>query len=490
MKRGTIVLVLLLVGSAAGAAARTPIEPRDEIASIPDDHLVLVGRVVHIENAPAGLPGGPLPLVTFAVLRPLRGAPADTVRGFGYNTFLRKDDGGWATSATSDAPWLLPDDLVLVSLQAFTREVGGRERTLNRVRTVFFLDRDDLRDGSPLYRHSTFVGLRDRPVPATDDLETLLRAFKAPPSRPTGVTLGQAQEMIRCPLPPVPRTPVPHAQTGPRFSFWGNLPEAMPDHEPDPGRRHPPLPIPEIDVRSGWSVQPDQPLFLLRAGRLAGAGRVGAIWRGWWPRAGDDRIAYFTALGLPDSVVPRVPAGEDFFPNRQDPDYDFYVMGCTRIAVVLSDTVPLPPQLDIHAAICGLGPRLYLDGRDFQELCTLDAEGRIVPPTTRELADHLAGEGALSLLEVASQSGLRFDLLVCAPVPGRTGGSYIVVFDADGRRSGAIKGCLDAILEIDGGLHLVMREASWGSGAWGYRVFRLDELGTPILAHADASWST
>lgn len=490
VKRGAIVLALLLICSAGAKAARIPIEPRDEIASIPGDHLVLVGRVVHIENAPAGLPGGPLPLVTFAVVRPLRGVPADTVRGFGYNTFLRQGDGEWAASATSDAPWLLPDDLVLVSLQAFTREVEGRERTLNRVRTVFFLDGDDLRDGSPLYRHSTFAGLRDRPVPATDDLETLLRAYKAPPSRPIGVTLGQADEMIRCPLPPVPRSLAPKAQTGPRFSFWGNLPEAVPDHEPDPGRQHPPLPVPETDLRSAWSVRPDEPLFLLRGGRLAGTGRVGAIWRGWWPRAGDDRIAYFTPVGLPDSVVPRVPAGEDFFPNREDPDYDFYVMGCTRIAVVLSDTLPVPPQLDLHAAVCGLESRRTIDGREFQELRALDAEGRIVPPTTRELADHLAGKGAFSLLEVANQGGQRFDLLVCSPVPGRTGGSFVVVFGADGRRSGAIKGCLDTILEIDGGLHLVVRDGSYGSGAWGYGVYRLDELGTPILVHADGFWST
>ncbi len=487
---GLLLLIPVLAASPAVASSGVYENAADEIVSIPEDNLIIVGRVVHMENTADFLAGGPLPNITFAVLRTLRGAAADTITGLGYNTFFRPASGEWLTKAVTGAPWLLPDDVAFVALQEFTREVDGQKRTLNRIRTVYFLDGEDLRDESPLYRNSTLADGRDRPLPDTDDLEVLLRAFKSPPSRPAGITLGQAGELVGCPLPRIRDAYAPAATGEPRFAFYGNLPEAVPERDPDPAHQHPPAPVPQDDVKATWHAQPGEPLFLVRDGRIVAAGQVGAIHRGWWPRAGGDRIAYFQTVGLPDSLATIIPAEDNFFPRSNDGGYDLQVIGRQRLAIVVPDTATVPTDFDLHAAVCGLEPGRVLDPRAYPELCSQDTSGRIVPPATATLVDHLAGEGAFSVLDAASSSGRRVRILRCTPTPDSAAGAFSVLYAADGRRAGAIKGTLDVILDLDGWFYLVAREAQWGSGLWRYRVYRLDDFGEPRLVYTDSSWST
>ena len=484
---------LLVLGTALGLstalawgsvpAYRNPV---DVLSAIPADETVIVGRVVRVRNTDRF--GDIKPLITFAVRRTLRGAARDTNTALGFNTFAQMPDGRWLTVGTGGAQWFFPDEAALVALREYRAAGADSSRSYWRIRTAYFLEGDSVGDGQPLYGYSGYRRLPVWEEPRTDDLETLLRAHRDHPSAQVSVTLGQARDLIACPVPPITRMAPPN--DAPRFSFWGNRPDALPPREPDFDRRRPPQPVAAPDVRKGWGAEPGEPLFLVRGGRIVAAGRVGTIFRGWWARAGDDRLAYFTPAGLPDTVMTAAPGQDNFFPKKWTADYDLYVLGRRHLAVVSPDTLPLPDGFDLSAAVCGLVAGRIIDPGDFPDICPPDSLGRNVAPPPAAWVSYLRSTGRVSLLRATGSAGRRTTILRCAPVGDRVAGAFCAVLAADGARIAAIRGTLDTMLDIEGDLYLVMRDARSGTGAWGYSVYRVDEAGQVRLVFEDSSWST
>lgn len=109
------------------------------------------------------------------------------------------------------------------------------------------------------------------------------------------------------------------------FSFWRNLPETPPLL----GYMTTPQPLEDDAIAEVGPVRPERAVTLVRNGRVVAHGRIDRIYAALVPRAGDDRMLYFTISGLPDSVG--VSNGPPRFPDSNDNVYDLYIIGDARV---------------------------------------------------------------------------------------------------------------------------------------------------------------
>ncbi|MBK9305327.1 MAG: hypothetical protein IPM94_16065 [bacterium] len=111
----------------------------------------------------------------------------------------------------------------------------------------------------------------------------------------------------------------------PSFSVWRILAEAPRGLE----YREDQIPLEEGLASQCCSIRPGQSVTLIRGGKVFGPGTVEHLFASQVPRAGDDRMLYFSASGFPDSVGGY--GGPPTFPRRSDVLYDLFVVGSRSV---------------------------------------------------------------------------------------------------------------------------------------------------------------
>ena len=111
----------------------------------------------------------------------------------------------------------------------------------------------------------------------------------------------------------------------PIFCFWRRLPRVSGPFEYQKAL----TPLPSEVAAQCCSVHPGQALAIVRNGRIVASGEVDQLYAALVPRAGDDRMLFFSVSGLPDSVG--VSSGPPPFPKPDASTHDLYVVGAVSV---------------------------------------------------------------------------------------------------------------------------------------------------------------
>lgn len=279
----------------------------------------------------------------------------------------------------------------------------------------------------------------------------------------------------------------------PEFSFWGNLPEAVSIVE----GTEPPAPLP-TSLRTRCRIQTGERLTLIRGGRILGRGQVGELYGGSIPGAGDDRVVFFEAAGLPDSIDVRCNRG---WPLPYDPDddkrtpliynqsYNLFVVGPHDVDFADTDTLAMPRTIDLRETISWLLGEGTVSPVEFHR-SGVGERGSLAMPDTNAAVAWLEAETDLGMQRLRGPLASPVFVLTCRSSVHRFGPYFSVFYSEDFMERHAVRGELDMILRVDDALYAIVRDGQAESGAWSYVVYRLEDAGRVQRVYTDGSWST
>ncbi len=277
------------------------------------------------------------------------------------------------------------------------------------------------------------------------------------------------------------------AEDAPAFSFWRNLPQMVSAYQ-EFGETL--VPMDDVSARDCCAVKPGQKITLVRAGLPLGVGFVSDIFAAKIPRAGDDRMVFFDVSGLPDSLD--AGSGPPAFARFSDPVYDLFVVGDFSVDQFSPESHLWDERGSIYETINEAVDRRVISRLELSAYYgATDGGGPISP-------DSLATEviETCELVEFSILSPADETMTVQAisrrsenAARGITPRFVRVSFSGNSGHV-LLGGTLDYFMKIDGKPYMVLRAGKYGSGGWGYSVYRLDFNRPPKRVYSDASWST